>query len=151
MMTIRMRSQDTPASRRLLLGLTALMVSLGVGACEGSHDPATSTPGRITVGIVPVADAAPLYVGLRKGFFAEENLDVEPRVMPSGSVIAASVVSGELQFGFSNTTALVIGRSRGLPVRIVSYAALGGSNEACLLYTSPSPRDKRQSRMPSSA
>ena len=26
-----------------------------------------------------------------------------------------------------------------------------GSNERCLLYTSPSPRDKRQSRMPSSA
>ena len=24
-------------------------------------------------------------------------------------------------------------------------------NECCLLYTSPSPRDKRQSRMPSSA
>ena len=24
-------------------------------------------------------------------------------------------------------------------------------NEVCLLYTSPSPRDKRQSRMPSSA
>ena len=24
-------------------------------------------------------------------------------------------------------------------------------NETCLLYTSPSPRDKRQSRMPSSA
>ena len=32
--------------------------------------------------------------------------------------------------------------------------ALGGSigaGSACLLYTSPSPRDKRQSRMPSSA
>ena len=25
------------------------------------------------------------------------------------------------------------------------------TNNACLLYTSPSPRDKRQSRMPSSA
>ena len=25
------------------------------------------------------------------------------------------------------------------------------SNKSCLLYTSPSPRDKRQSRMPSSA
>ena len=31
-------------------------------------------------------------------------------------------------------------------VDVASYAAL-----ACLLYTSPSPRDKRQSRMPSSA
>ena len=29
--------------------------------------------------------------------------------------------------------------------------ALAGLDEACLLYTSPSPRDKRQSRMPSSA
>ena len=28
---------------------------------------------------------------------------------------------------------------------------LGGNANACLLYTSPSPRDKRQSRMPSSA
>ena len=27
----------------------------------------------------------------------------------------------------------------------------GGETETCLLYTSPSPRDKRQSRMPSSA
>ena len=27
----------------------------------------------------------------------------------------------------------------------------GGRNNSCLLYTSPSPRDKRQSRMPSSA
>ena len=26
-----------------------------------------------------------------------------------------------------------------------------GDNASCLLYTSPSPRDKRQSRMPSSA
>ena len=29
--------------------------------------------------------------------------------------------------------------------------ALGTACEPCLLYTSPSPRDKRQSRMPSSA
>ena len=30
-------------------------------------------------------------------------------------------------------------------------AAAVGVSEACLLYTSPSPRDKRQARMPSSA
>ena len=30
-------------------------------------------------------------------------------------------------------------------------AYINGQGEACLLYTSPSPRDKRQSRMPSSA
>ena len=33
----------------------------------------------------------------------------------------------------------------------VSYGGEGGHFNLCLLYTSPSPRDKRQSRMPSSA
>ena len=34
----------------------------------------------------------------------------------------------------------------------IHYAArLKGQSKSCLLYTSPSPRDKRQSRMPSSA
>ena len=35
----------------------------------------------------------------------------------------------------------------------VSFSGLaqGGLYKLCLLYTSPSPRDKRQSRMPSSA
>ena len=33
----------------------------------------------------------------------------------------------------------------------VDEALAGHCNTICLLYTSPSPRDKRQSRMPSSA
>ena len=36
------------------------------------------------------------------------------------------------------------------PVNPISADTIGNS-ESCLLYTSPSPRDKRQSRMPSSA
>ena len=31
------------------------------------------------------------------------------------------------------------------------FAALTGHDAACLLYTSPSPRDRQKSRMPSSA
>ena len=34
---------------------------------------------------------------------------------------------------------------------IISQVPAGGQGSVCLLYTSPSPRDKRQSRMPSSA
>ena len=35
--------------------------------------------------------------------------------------------------------------------QLILKAMRAGANEFCLLYTSPSPRDKRQSRMPSSA
>ena len=37
------------------------------------------------------------------------------------------------------------------PIVIFKYKMPNGGYCACLLYTSPSPRDKRQSRMPSSA
>ena len=36
-------------------------------------------------------------------------------------------------------------------VLVVNDPTQGGTDKVCLLYTSPSPRDKRQSRMPSSA
>ena len=39
---------------------------------------------------------------------------------------------------------------RGLSVCLADKGEIGGAT-SCLLYTSPSPRDKRQSRMPSSA
>ena len=34
---------------------------------------------------------------------------------------------------------------------VPNYLKVGDTYRPCLLYTSPSPRDKRQSRMPSSA
>ena len=34
---------------------------------------------------------------------------------------------------------------------VEALKSIDGLNDICLLYTSPSPRDKRQSRMPSSA
>ena len=44
---------------------------------------------------------------------------------------------------------IVVG-SYGLPKDTERYV-IKGQGLICLLYTSPSPRDKRQSRMPSSA
>ena len=37
------------------------------------------------------------------------------------------------------------------PGEIIGFLGPNGAGKTCLLYTSPSPRDKRQSRMPSSA
>ena len=53
-----------------------------------------------------------------------------------------------------DTTGIITVTTEGPAVTLNSDNALsnaGAINIACLLYTSPSPRDKRQSRMPSSA
>ena len=63
---------------------------------------------------------------------------------------AASISIGILSFGcFMRWLDLRKGGG-GLAVSI-GARSLGFASKDCLLYTSPSPRDKRQSRMPSSA
>jgi NitT/TauT family transport system substrate-binding protein len=72
---------------------------------------------------------APLYVGIKQGFFKEENLTIQPQLAEGGATITAQTVSGDLQIGFSNTTSLVIASSKGLPVQIIAQGVQGAETE----------------------
>ncbi len=112
---------------RKVLALVAAMVPLLFAACgEGKN--AGEGAGRVAVdvGVLPIADVAPLYLGRKRGFFADENLEVRPRVTGGGEMVP-SVVSGDFEFGWSNTTTLIVARSKGLPLRILSRGVRGGS------------------------
>ena len=55
------------------------------------------------------------------------------------------------KFKLDGKTALVTGCSKGIGFGIAKGLAEAGADIICLLYTSPSPRDRTRSRMPSSA
>jgi NitT/TauT family transport system substrate-binding protein len=126
--------------RRLAVrGLAALVVAalalLGVAACGGGDDSGggggnANKPTTLKVGVIPIADVAPLYVGIKQGFFKEENLTIKPQLAEGGATITAQTVSGDLQIGFSNTTSLIIAASKKLPVQIVAQGVQGAKNEA---------------------
>ncbi|WP_212743324.1 ABC transporter substrate-binding protein, partial [Brevibacterium sp. 2SA] len=115
----------TTAARRLgaavltvLLALTASGCGVGMGSAKtiGKDD-------TITVGVIPVGDYASIYIAADEGYFAEEGLNVETKVMQSASAIAPSVINGQLQFGTSATPPLAIAYEKGLPLEIVANAA----------------------------
>ncbi len=114
------------ATRRVL-ALTAAIVPLLLAACGKAEDGGDGA-GRliIDVGVLPIADVAPLYLGREQGFFADEKLAVRPRVTGGGGIVP-SVVSGDFQFGWSNTTSMIVARSKGLPIRILGRGIRGGS------------------------
>jgi NitT/TauT family transport system substrate-binding protein len=117
-----------------LLRLVLMVLVLLVAGCgdDDDGDAGGGTAGSaevqtLKVGVIPIADVAPLYLGMDKGFFADEKLKIEPQLAEGGAAIVPSVVSGDYQIGFSNTTSLIIAASKNLPVQIISQGVLGGT------------------------
>jgi NitT/TauT family transport system substrate-binding protein len=120
-------------------GVAALAVAvaalIGLAACGGGDNGggggggASNKPTTLKVGVIPIADVAPLYVGIKQGFFKQENLTLKPQLAEGGATITAQVVSGDVQIGFSNTTSLVIASSKKLPVQIVAAGVHGAATE----------------------
>lgn len=120
----------TPWAR--MLAVVLVLVGL-LAACGGDDGGGTgggggdAGPVTLKVGIIPIADVAPLYLGMDQGFFEEENLTIEPQLAEGGAAIVTSVVSGDYQIGFSNTTSLIIASTQNVPVQIISQGVLGGA------------------------
>jgi NitT/TauT family transport system substrate-binding protein len=81
---------------------------------------ATGELTTIEVGVVPVVDVAPLYLGIEQGFFEEEGLDVQPAIAQGGAAIIPAVVNGDQEIGFSNIVSLLIGQTEDLPVQVIA-------------------------------
>jgi len=121
----------------LALGAACAALAVGCGDDNGASESAgggggtskSAEPVTLKVGVIPIADVAPLYLGIKKGFFKEENLTIQPTLAEGGAAIIPSVLSGDYQIGFSNTTSLVIAASKKLPVQIIASGVLGGTGD----------------------
>jgi NitT/TauT family transport system substrate-binding protein len=122
------------AGRRSIAILLSLVLA-GPVACSGSDDTGRSPAvTKLEVGVVPVIDVAPLYLGLSKGFFAAQHLEVTPRPSQAGATIVAGVVSGTQKIGFSNNTSLLIAASKGVPLRIVTAGNQAAAGDYAVIF-----------------
>lgn len=121
--------------QRRVLGLAAVVITVvGVAGC-GSSDPADSgSPSsggdkttQVKIGVIPIIDVAPLYLGQKKGFFSSRGIELEMVSAQGGAAIIPGVLSDQFQFGFSNTTSLMIAQVKGVPIKsVVNGAASNG-------------------------
>lgn len=71
-------------------------------------------PEEVRVGYIPIADCAQLYVGIEKGFFKQEGLEIELLSMAGGAKILEALAAGSVDNGFSNVVSLILARASGL-------------------------------------
>jgi len=106
------------------LPVLLLSAMLLVTACSSDNDgeqvSSLRRPDKVTVGVIPILDVAPIYLGVQKGIFAKHDLDVTLKQEAGGADIIPAVVGQKYQFGFSNVVSLLLAQSQGMPVKMVS-------------------------------
>ncbi|HEU4899770.1 MAG TPA: ABC transporter substrate-binding protein [Actinomycetota bacterium] len=118
--------------RRPLVSLVAAALLLVAAGCGSSDDEAPAASGgtqQVKVGVIPILDVAPIYLGKQKGFFSSRGIELTMETGQGGAAIVPGVVSGQFQFGFSNVTSLLIARSRGLPLKVVANGVASTSKD----------------------
>jgi NitT/TauT family transport system substrate-binding protein len=111
--------------RTRLIALLAVTVLTATTAACGSDDApdggsSGSGPDKVKVGVIPIVDVSPIYLGKAKGFFTKQNIDLSLEQAQGGAAIVPAVVSGQYQFGFSNVVSLMLGQSKNVPIKAVA-------------------------------
>jgi NitT/TauT family transport system substrate-binding protein len=132
---------------RRTLAIAAAVAMLGLAGCaspaaDNSKQNSTATQ-KVTVGVIPIVDVAPIYLGKQKGFFSSRGIDLDLVAAQGGAAIVPGVTSGQFQFGFSNITSLMIASSKGLPVKITcagnSSTGKAGADFGAVVVNANSP------------
>ena len=130
-------ARSRPSKLRLLAAALALVATLAVAGCGGDDEESGGggnaasggEPTTLKVGVLPIGDLAPLYLGMDKGFFEAEKLTIEPAVAEGGAAVVPAVMSGDNQIGFSNVTSLMIAKEQNLPLKPIAAGVNAAASE----------------------
>jgi NitT/TauT family transport system substrate-binding protein len=112
--------------KRLLALLTITALAASVAGCgdsddtSGNNGSSGSTTDKVKVGVIPIVDVAPIYLGKEQGFFSKRNIELTMEQAQGGAAIVPSVISGQYQFGFSNVASLMLAQSKNVPIKAVA-------------------------------
>ena len=108
--------------RRILAAVALTAILLSTGACRSDDDRSdkAGVGTKISVGVIPIIDVAPIYLGRQKGFFSSRGIDLTMVPEQGGAPIVKGVLAGKYQFGFSNVTSLMAAKTEGAPLKAVA-------------------------------
>lgn len=94
---------------------------IAVGLFGFFHLPNASAQTKITIGIAAVSPRSiPLYIAQEQGLFAKQNIDARIILIKGAPILVASLVSGELEVGYTGGTSVVGAAASGSNLKILS-------------------------------
>lgn len=104
------------------------LLALGAAALSaGAIEPVRADPVPLRVGIIPISTNAPYYAADKFGYFAAENIAVQPQVIRGGAAAIPAMMGGSIDVVFSNSTSVAQAIEKGLDVRLILAGTIIGN------------------------
>lgn len=102
-----------------------LFAILGAALILAGSVPSTAqSRAAIHMATIPIDSGSQPFYAADLGFFAKNGLDVKIDKISNGPAIAAAVVSGALDVGFSNLPSIESAYKKGIPLTVIAAAGL---------------------------
>jgi NitT/TauT family transport system substrate-binding protein len=126
-----MMSTDTrrrPAGRLAVVAilLAVILVCFG-GTAAGAPSQSLTT---VTVNTLPIANGLPLDLGIQKGYFADQGIEIKKVVLQSGNDIVLALANSSGDIGYIGYVPGMIGRTQGIPITVIAASDAEGTSEA---------------------
>jgi NitT/TauT family transport system substrate-binding protein len=108
---------------------SATSTSAGAGASNSSAG-ASGDLKKVSIGALPIVPSAALQLGVDKGLFKAQGLDVKLELGQGGAALLPAVAAGQLDFVVGQPLPVMLAQGRNIDVKIISgYAASKASGK----------------------
>jgi NitT/TauT family transport system substrate-binding protein len=126
---------DGRLGRRRATFLGGLAAALAVVTVfSGAAASAPGTSGRklatITVNTLPIANGFPLDLGIKKGFFERQGIEITKRTLQSGNDIVLALANNNGDIGYVGWVPAMIARTQGIKLTAVGASDVEGTSNA---------------------
>ncbi len=104
-----------------LMGCNSGPVAPSAATVAGTSANTTRT---IQVGLLPATDFLGFYVAIENGYFEEQGLKPEVRIMAGGAEIMPALLGGSLDIGITNTFSHVLAADNGFDLKMITPGSI---------------------------
>ena len=118
--------------RRAVVLVGCALATAGVlgGSAAGSTAKTHATVETITVNLIPIANTLPLDIGIQKGFFQQQGIEIKKNVLQSGNDVVLALANKTGEAGFAGWVPAMIARTTGIPITAVALSEVEATTEA---------------------
>jgi NitT/TauT family transport system substrate-binding protein len=84
----------------------------------------------ITVDTLPIANALPMDLGIKKGFFSGQGIDIDKKTLQSGNDIVLALANHNGQIGYLGWVPMMIASTSGIAISAVAPSEVEGTSQA---------------------